>query len=71
MQQASNYATHNWLVSLADACKEQYFRNQQTYTKIFVDCCAIRLQKKVNYINSKWFILNSVANCECVDKTQK
>jgi hypothetical protein len=47
MQQSSNYATHNGLICLADACKEQYFRNQKTYTKIFVDCRAIRLQKKI------------------------
>ena len=47
MQEASNYATHNALVCLADACKEQHFRNQQTYTKIFVDCRAIRLQKEL------------------------
>lgn len=46
MEQACNYATHDGLVCLADACKEQYFRNQQTYAKVFVDCRAVRLEKR-------------------------
>lgn len=46
MEQACNYATHNGLVCLADARKEQYFRNQQTHTKVLVDCRAVRLEKE-------------------------